>query len=89
MSQNLLTVAEVSEVLRVPLGRGYQLARQGVLPGTVRLGRQIRVRADMLQQFIEAGGQALPGGWRRQPKLQGENSAGNSIFRDGERLADG
>jgi excisionase family DNA binding protein len=59
----LLTIPEVSDLLRVPPARAYELARQGVLP-VVRLGRQVRVSEPALQRWIEDGGQ-VSGGWRQ------------------------
>lgn len=54
----LLTAQEVSEGLRVPLARVYELARTGVLP-VVRLGeRQIRFNEDALREWIARGGNA-------------------------------
>lgn len=65
MSDRLLTVAEVAELMRVTVPRAYELARNGVIP-TVRLGRQIRVDPEQLRRVIEQGGKPLPGGWRRE-----------------------
>jgi excisionase family DNA binding protein len=59
-----LTTNEVAKILKVKLSRVQELVRQGVLPH-FRLGRQIRIDRQQLQQFIARGGQALPGGWRR------------------------
>jgi excisionase family DNA binding protein len=54
----LLTAKDVSEGLRVPLARVYELARTGVLP-VVRLGdRQIRFDEDALREWIAHGGNA-------------------------------
>lgn len=33
---------------------------------TVRLGRKVYVRRDRIEELIDAGGKALPGGWRRE-----------------------
>ena len=63
----LMTLREVSEVLNVSYSRAAELARTGMLP-VVRLGRSVRVHPQKLAEFIERGGQALPGGWRRQPR---------------------
>jgi excisionase family DNA binding protein len=60
----LLIADETARVLRVPTPRVYALARQGILP-CVRLGRQLRFCQHALDRWIEEGGQALPGGWRR------------------------
>jgi len=62
----LMTLKEVCQILNVSYSRACELARTGMLP-SVRLGRSIRVHPEKLEQFIEAGGQALPGGWRRRP----------------------
>jgi putative molybdopterin biosynthesis protein len=60
-----LTLNEVSEVLNTTPARGAELCRIGILPA-VKLGRQVRVHPDRLAEFINSGGKALPGGWRRQ-----------------------
>lgn len=63
-AKQLLRITDVAEILDVTTARAYELARTGILP-TVRLGRQLRVDADRLQEWINSGGQPLPGGWRR------------------------
>lgn len=60
----LLTIDEVAGILNVKVARAYELARTGLLP-TVRLGRQVRVEERRLIAWIEAGGAALPGGWKK------------------------
>ncbi len=55
----------------VELGLGtpshiYALAKVGIIPA-VRIGRRVMFDPDALDRFIEAGGAALPGGWRREP----------------------
>lgn len=62
----LLTAREVADALNVSEARVYELAREGLLP-TVRLGRQVRFHPKAVAEWIENGGQALPGGWRREP----------------------
>ncbi|WP_084269993.1 helix-turn-helix domain-containing protein [Patulibacter minatonensis] len=45
--EDVLTAAEVGELLRLPKSTVYELARRGVLP-SARLGRTLRfVRADI------------------------------------------
>ena len=61
----LLLVREVAEVLRVPRSRAYELVREGLIP-SIRLGRQVRIEESALREWILAGGQGLPGGWRRE-----------------------
>ena len=65
----LLSMKEASEMLLISTSRGYEMARQGILPHgvVVRLGRQLRVNEERLQEWLDNGGQALPGGWRRGP----------------------
>jgi len=66
----LLRVPHVARILDVPQSRVYDLVRRGILPG-VRLGRQVRISEEALQQFIASGGRSLPGGWRREPRERG------------------
>ena len=67
MRKQLARASEVREVFDLPSdARVCELARQGLLPGVVRLGRRVRFDMDKISAFIEKGGEALPGGWRRQ-----------------------
>lgn len=45
----------------------YTIIREGILPRGVfvRLGRRVAINPAALEAWIAAGGQALPGGWRR------------------------
>ncbi|MDW7730680.1 MAG: helix-turn-helix domain-containing protein [Bacillota bacterium] len=65
MPEKLLMAEDVSDVLNVTVNRVYELARTGILPGVVRLGRQVRFKAGAVEDFINNGGQALEGGWKR------------------------
>lgn len=58
MSTKLLRIPEVASRLDVPLARAYEMARRGVLP-VVRIGRQIRVHPDQLDEWIASGGTGL------------------------------
>jgi excisionase family DNA binding protein len=51
----LLTAKQVSESLRLPLQRIYELTRKGTLPH-VRIHRQVRYSSDALRRWIEQGG---------------------------------
>jgi excisionase family DNA binding protein len=62
----LLTVVEVGEALQVSPARVYELIRTGAMPA-VWIGRQVRISPGALAQWIDCGGQPLPGGWRREP----------------------
>ena len=61
----LMAVEEVADILGVRVHRVYELARANILPH-VRLGRQLRFSPEKINEFIENGGQALPGGWKRE-----------------------
>ena len=63
VSASLLTAEQVAVLLQVPKARVYELAREGLLPA-VRLGRQIRVSASALDEWIADGGRALSDGAR-------------------------
>jgi excisionase family DNA binding protein len=63
----LLTLQEAADLLRIRYWRAAELARRGVLPA-IRLGRQTRIDPVRLREFLDRGGQALPGGWRKQPR---------------------
>lgn len=63
MQKKLLRASEVAKVLNVTEVRVYSMAREGLLP-VVKLGRHIRVDQDKLNEWIERGGQSLPGGWK-------------------------
>ena len=66
-SHRLLTAVQAAERLDVTLARLYELVRTGMLPA-VRIGRQIRFSPETLAEWIDGGGQALQGGWRRESK---------------------
>lgn len=65
LEMSLITVPRAAALLGLRERRIYQLARDGLIP-SVRIGRQLRFDEDALRQWIAAGGQALPGGWRRR-----------------------
>jgi hypothetical protein len=71
MSESKLeSVSYGSKRIGVSIDRFYTLVRQGIFPPgvVVHFGRQIRVHPERLERFIESGGQALPGGWRREAR---------------------
>ena len=64
----LIRIAVGADMMDVSEQRAYEMVRVGIIPPgvAVRLGRQVRFAEDELRQWIAAGGQALPGGWRRE-----------------------
>ena len=64
MNQKLLRAKEVASWFNSPVERIYALAREGIIP-SVRLGRQLRFDRKAMEKFIENGGQALAGGWKK------------------------
>lgn len=67
----LLKAEEIRRLFKLSSNaRVYELARRGVLPGVVRVGRQIRFDMERILTFINSGGQSLAGGWRREKPTQ-------------------
>lgn len=64
--RKLLTVDDVADHLGVPKSTVYEAVRQNRIGGIVRIGRMVRFDPDKLEAWIEAGGQALPGGWKQE-----------------------
>lgn len=58
-NRTLLQMDEVSKILGVSLGRAYELSRLNIIP-TVKLGRQIRVDPNKLEEWINNGGKGIP-----------------------------
>jgi hypothetical protein len=69
-TKQLLTLQKTADILGVKYARVAEMVRTGFFPDgcVVRLGRQIRVDSEALEQFLRNGGKALPGGWRREAK---------------------
>ena len=66
MSAKVLKDIEyAAQRLDIPIQRAYQLARESLIP-VVRLGRSVKVDPEELERFIQSGGRALPGGWKKE-----------------------
>lgn len=61
----LLTAEVVADYLGVTRGRLYELCREDLVPH-IRMGRQLRFSPTELATWIELGGTAYPGGWRKE-----------------------
>lgn len=70
MSERLEPINYLTEAIPgISIYRARELARRpGFFPQglIVRIGRKVYVNPKKVAEFIEAGGKALPGGWRRQ-----------------------
>lgn len=55
--RKLLTLQQAAEILNFSYAGAARLARMGILP-IVRIGRQVRVDPDQLDNFIGQGGAA-------------------------------
>ncbi len=49
----VLLAGEVAELLKVPVPRVYELAREGRIPH-VRIGRQVRFRQEAMEAWLAA-----------------------------------
>ena len=61
----LLTVEEVAEALRKTRKAIYAMVERGQLPGAFKLGGCLRVRQDVLLQWLEEKGAPSPERMRR------------------------
>jgi predicted DNA-binding transcriptional regulator AlpA len=60
VSDRLLDVSHVRDLLNIGSNaRIYDLARRGILPGVVRIGRQVRFNGAEIQAFVARGGCSL------------------------------
>ena len=62
----LITAHQVASRLGTNSRRVYSLARTGLLPA-VRMGRRVMFDRKQIEAWIQNGGVALAGGWRRKP----------------------
>ncbi len=65
VAQKLIKVPELAAMLDVSEARARELTRCKLIP-YVRVGRQLRFDPEAIEAWIMNGGQALPGGWRRE-----------------------
>jgi hypothetical protein len=72
MSRQLLKVKKVAGMLDSTEYRVYEMIRLRLIPQSaiVRMGRQIRVDSEALEQWIAQGGCAQPGNSNGQGKRQ-------------------
>ena len=61
----LLNAEQVADLMGESREWVYMAARENIIP-SVRLGRKVKFSEKAITEFIENGGKALPGGWRRE-----------------------
>lgn len=61
---SLLRASDVASRLGASEQRVHELARLGLLP-CVRMGRSVRFDPAVVELWIQTGGKAFEGGWRR------------------------
>jgi hypothetical protein len=74
----LISIPAASEKHNIPKPALYHAADQdffGVPDIVVRFGRSVWLNEKKLEEFINSGGKAWPGGWRREPAEQQVASA--------------
>lgn len=65
MDKKLIRLTQVAQILDLSDAQVHKLAREGIIP-VVRIGRQLRVDPDALDEWIKAGGQGFAGGWKKE-----------------------
>lgn len=61
----LLNSLQVAEMFGETREWVYMAAREGILP-SVRCGRKVKFSEKALHEFVDNGGKALPGGWKKR-----------------------
>lgn len=60
------TLKEIAGMTKIPYAQICDYARRNIIPAT-KFGRVYRVEESRFLEWTRGGGQALPGGWKRQP----------------------
>lgn len=60
----LIPVGTLAQYLGVSKARLYQLARDQVVP-SISVGRSVRFDPERIKRWLESGGSAYPGRWRK------------------------
>ena len=48
----LLTAEELSDLLKIPKRTIYKFAQEGLVPGTLRIGKHWRFKEDLVEKWI-------------------------------------
>ena len=72
--QVLISIKEASRIMgETPKSMYAMIWRRVLPPGVlVRIGRKVKIHRERLFDWMNAGGQALPGGWKRKPSAPTE-----------------
>ena len=63
----LWKLERAAEILDMPLSTAYEHSRSKLFDSfIIRIGRQVRVHPEKFQEWLESGGAALAGGWRKE-----------------------
>jgi excisionase family DNA binding protein len=73
MAKTYLTAREIAGRLRVSPEAVYRWARQGELPGAVRIGGTLRVELRVLDEFLRRGGELGNPSFQKQNHIQPTN----------------
>ena len=57
-----LTIMEVAKTLGISRGLAYDLARQGKLPGVIRLGKRLLISRKCMDEFLSGQGRTPTSG---------------------------
>ncbi|MGG0460278.1 helix-turn-helix domain-containing protein [Priestia aryabhattai] len=56
MIKNFLTVRSLSNLLDMSEQTTYKLARQGIIPGRVKVGKSVRFNREIVMDWLQKGG---------------------------------
>jgi excisionase family DNA binding protein len=64
----LCEIEDVAALMNVKKQHVRTMVREGIIPpdAVVRLGRLYRFNLQKVQEWIDRGGSAYPGGWRKE-----------------------
>jgi hypothetical protein len=68
-ARELVRADVIADILDSATTTVYEAARDNPprIGGVVRFGRQVRFDLEKFYAWLDAGGEALPGGWRQEP----------------------
>lgn len=67
MTKRFQSTSELAGEWGVKVGTIQRYVREGIIPH-VRIGRSVLFDTKQIEQWINQGGQSLPGGWRKEQR---------------------